>query len=143
MRTRLLPDWWKLHSRLIAAFHQRFAHAILDTAETRDPLFDCFSDKIFVGNQALTIASWFSEGELLNIEFDTPHYLKAPIPRVRAADSPGYPTTERLEIECAQPSKSNRTHDSGSSCQAITSLVNRVRAGERPIGGTDGFLDVL
>ena len=71
----------------IGAFYQRFAHATMDTAETRDLLFEYFVDKIFVGVDTLTIASWFFDrgaeirfedlaeaqqaGEVLNVEFDT------------------------------------------------------------------------
>ena len=71
----------------IGAFYQRFAHATMDTAETRDLLFDYFVDKIFVSAASLTIASWFfsgdvgltladlaeakSVGEVLNVEFNT------------------------------------------------------------------------
>lgn len=71
----------------IGAFYRRFAHATMDTAETRDLLFDYFVDKIFVGAGSLTIASWFFSGadeitfedlaeaqqvgEVLNVEFNT------------------------------------------------------------------------
>lgn len=71
----------------IGSFYQRFAHATMDTAETRDLLFDYFVDKIFVGAASLTIASWFFDhgaeftlddlhsmrqtGEVLNVEFNT------------------------------------------------------------------------
>jgi len=71
----------------IGAFYRRFAHATMDTAETRDLLFDYFVDKIFVSAASLTIASWFfsgdvgmtladlaeakSVGEVLNVEFNT------------------------------------------------------------------------
>lgn len=43
----------------IGAFYQRFAHATMDTRETRELLFEYFIDKIFVGATTLTIASWF------------------------------------------------------------------------------------
>lgn len=46
----------------IKAFYQRFAHATMDTPETRDLLFDYFVDKIFAGVKTLTIASWFFNG---------------------------------------------------------------------------------
>ncbi len=46
----------------IKAFYQRFAHATMDTPETRDLLFDYFVDKIFAGAKTLTIASWFFNG---------------------------------------------------------------------------------
>ncbi|MDO5501287.1 MAG: recombinase family protein [Propionibacteriaceae bacterium] len=71
----------------IGAFYQRFAHATMDTAETRGLLFEYFVDKIFVGAATLTIASWFFDhgaectyeeleemretGEVLNVEFNT------------------------------------------------------------------------
>ena len=71
----------------IGTFYQRFAHATMDTAETRDLLFEYFVDKIFVGVDTLTIASWFFDrgaeirfedlaeaqqaGEVLDVEFDT------------------------------------------------------------------------
>ena len=41
----------------IGAFYQRFAHATMDTRETRELLFEYFIDKIFVGATTLTIAS--------------------------------------------------------------------------------------
>ncbi|MDO5683614.1 MAG: recombinase family protein [Propionibacteriaceae bacterium] len=46
----------------ISTFYQRFAHATMDTAETRDLLLEYFVDKIFVGAATLTIASWFFDG---------------------------------------------------------------------------------
>ena len=46
----------------IGAFYRRFAHATMDTPETRELLFDYFVDKIFVGAETLTIASWFFNG---------------------------------------------------------------------------------
>ncbi|WP_392452444.1 recombinase family protein [Corynebacterium dentalis] len=71
----------------IGAFYQRFAHATMDTPQTRDLLFEYFVDKIFVGAATLTIASWFLDhgaeftlddlnemketGEVLNVEFNT------------------------------------------------------------------------
>ena len=71
----------------IGAFYQRFAHATMDTRETRELLFEYFVDKIFVGATTLTIASWFLDhgaeftlddlnemketGEVLNVEFNT------------------------------------------------------------------------
>ncbi|WP_183373742.1 recombinase family protein [Helcobacillus massiliensis] len=71
----------------IGAFYQRFAHATMDTRETRELLFEYFIDKIFVGATTLTIASWFFDhgaeftradldemketGEVLNVEFNT------------------------------------------------------------------------
>ena len=54
---RTVPD-----EASIGAFYQRFAHATMDTAETRDLLFEYFVDKIFVGATTLTIASWFFNG---------------------------------------------------------------------------------
>ena len=71
----------------IGTFYQRFAHATMDTPQTRDLLFEYFVDKIFVGATTLTIASWFFDhgaeftladldemketGEVLNVEFNT------------------------------------------------------------------------
>jgi site-specific DNA recombinase len=71
----------------IGTFYRRFAHATMDTPETRDLLFRYFVDKIFAGAETLTIASWFfaggtsieyadlaeaqQAGEVLNAEFNT------------------------------------------------------------------------
>ena len=46
----------------IGTFYQRFAHATMDTKETRDLLFEYFVDKIFLSPDTLTIASWFFGG---------------------------------------------------------------------------------
>lgn len=71
----------------IGTFYRRFAHATMGDAETRELLFDYFVDKVFVGADSLTVASWFFDhsetkiqgvhvdpkeaGEALNIEFVT------------------------------------------------------------------------
>ena len=71
----------------IGAFYKRFACATMGSRETRSMLFEYFIDRIFVGGQTLTIASWFFDGgraitradlleakqtgEVSNIEFDT------------------------------------------------------------------------
>lgn len=47
----------------IGTFYRRFALATMDTPETRELLFDYFVDKIFVGAETLTIASWFFNGD--------------------------------------------------------------------------------
>ncbi len=46
----------------IEAIYQHFAHATMDTPETRELLFDYFVNKIFVQAETLTIASWFFNG---------------------------------------------------------------------------------
>lgn len=53
----------------IEAFYQRFAHATMDTVETRNLLFEYFVDKIFIDEDTVTVASYFfNSGEELDFE---------------------------------------------------------------------------
>lgn len=53
----------------IGAFYKRYAKATMDDPETRKMLLEYFVDKIFVGRETLTIASWFFDhGEELTYE---------------------------------------------------------------------------
>ena len=45
----------------IGAFYKRFAEATIDTAETRDQLFEYFVDKVFIGREQIIIASYYHD----------------------------------------------------------------------------------
>ena len=53
----------------IGAFYKRFAEATIDTAETRDQLFEYFVDKVSIGREQIIIAPYFHDSAA-PIEFE-------------------------------------------------------------------------
>ncbi|MBR5949928.1 MAG: hypothetical protein IKZ87_00675 [Actinomycetaceae bacterium] len=54
VKTTLLEN-----QKTIGEFYKKYAHATIDTKETRDQLFEYFIDKIFLGTDTITIATYY------------------------------------------------------------------------------------
>ena len=54
VKTTLLEN-----QKTIGEFYKKYAHATIDTKETRDQLFNYFIDKIFLDTDTITIATYY------------------------------------------------------------------------------------